>query len=124
MEPYKVISWEIRKHNLNSLWGLADRWFRVLEFSFILGILTYFKDKVDTPSLGMTLELIHWVSWGFLYMLVLELIDTFAQLLSKDKSTGKKWLVWFLSFIIIYFIYIMIIGAVGSIQLQLIEKPV
>ncbi len=36
---------EIKEYNLRKIWLLSDKWFRIWEFSLVLGALYYLKEK-------------------------------------------------------------------------------
>ncbi len=107
MEPYREITTEIRKHNINLLWHLSDRWFRILEFSFILGVLNYFKDNTS----GTIIKIIYWLSWTFMFWLVLEVTEFIAQKFSKSRSLKMRWLIWIISFAIFYTLFVVVTSA-------------
>ena len=105
---------EIRKHNLELLWFISERWFRILEFSLILATLYYFKDKTG----NVFIIIIYWLSWMIFYMWFLELGELISEKVNTDKkfSKNRKFLVWVLSMFPVLMIYTIITAVANSIM--------
>ncbi len=104
---------EIRKHNIQKLWFISDRWFRILEFSLILATLHYFKDKAS----GVLVAAIYWVSWAVFYMWVLEMGEFIAVKInySGQLNKNKRYFVWLLSMALVIGLYLLITTAINSV---------
>lgn len=111
MEPFKKVTTEVRKHNISLLWSISDRWFRILEFSLIMGILNYFKDQTSS----IVIEIIYWISWTFMFWLILEVIEFIAQTFSKNKTLKIRWLIWAVSFSAFFMLFLTITSAANFI---------
>ena len=104
---------EIRKHNLELLWFISEKWFRILEFSLILTTLYYFKDKTG----NVFIIIIYWLSWMIFYMWFLELGELISEKISTTKRfKNRKFLVWILSMFPVLMIYTIITGVANSIM--------
>lgn len=104
-----------RKYNLRTLWFLSDKWFRILEFSLILGMFYYFKDKTQ----NIFVSVIYWLSWGIFYMWFLELGEILSNKINGGKKSSKikNFIIWMFSMFLIMLIYFIITEAAKSIML-------
>lgn len=83
-------------------WGLAERWFRLLEMGLILGTVGFLNAKTD----NWAITAIYWLSWLVLYMWFLEFGESIAVSFTTDKSIKRRWVVWVLSMIFTTLFYI------------------
>jgi hypothetical protein len=98
----KYIPPEIRKERMGQLWFLADRWFRILEFSLILGTLGYFKER--HPSISISI--IYWISWAVFFAWVDEVGEFLGD--SIDKKQKRNWMTFTLTTCIVIFYYLVV----------------
>ena len=86
---------EIRKSNVKFLWLIAEKWFRVLEYSFIVGGLHYFGDKTG----NIFIKIFYWISLILFYMLFVEIGELIAEKIYSRRTIGRKmkWLIWIIS---------------------------
>lgn len=98
----KYISPETRKERMGQLWFLADKWFRILEFSLILGTLGYFREK--HPSISVSV--IYWISWSIFFAWVEELGEFLADAI--DKKQKRSWTTFIITAFIVLFYYMVI----------------
>ena len=68
---------------------VVEKWFRLLEYSFLIGVLKYFKEI----SGEWTIDLVYWLSYGLLYMWFLDFGECITDRLYSGKSIVKKTLV-------------------------------
>jgi hypothetical protein len=93
MEPIEVTP-ATRRQNLSTLWTLADKWFRLLEFVLVLGVFYVAKEKTHNTAIGA----IYWVSAGVLLMWFEELGEFVAAALGiARRSAAQRWLIWILA---------------------------
>ena len=113
MGSIKEVSIEIRKRNIELLWFLSDRWFRVLEFSLILATLYYFENKTGS----ILINIIYWFSWIIFYMWFLELGELLSEKIASGKrpSKNQKFLLWIFSMFFVITIYTVITMTANSI---------
>lgn len=116
MENVKEKFFENRKHNLKVLWFLSDKWFRILEFSLILGTLYYFKDKTQ----NIFVSVIYWLSWIIFYMWFLELGEFLSDKINSGEITSKykRSTIWMFSMFLVMSIYFIVTGVANSIMLS------
>ncbi len=95
---------------------LADRWFRIIEFSLIIATLNYFSIKIDSNILKCA----YWVSWFMFFNWFLELGEFIGNKIYKGTSVYKKILIGFL--VMIPFIAIFIFLTKVSAMLVTLEK--
>jgi len=105
---------EIRKHNIELLWFISEKWFRILEFSLILATLYYFIDKTH----NIFIVAIYWFSWMIFWSWFTEIGEFLTEKITEGKklSKNKKLLVWILSMIPVIAIYTVITMAANSIM--------
>lgn len=108
------ISVEIRKQNIEQLWFISDRWFRILEFSLILASLFYFKEKTN----NIFVTIIYWFSWIIFFMWFLEIGEFISDKINYGKrfSKNKRLLIFAISMIPVMAIYTIITIAMNSIM--------
>jgi len=75
-----------RRQNLSVLWFLNEKWFSILQYSFIIGALYYFKESTG----NIFIYLIYWISWFVFYWWFLEL----GELVAIRIETLKKFSSW------------------------------
>jgi len=86
---------EIRKSNVKFLWLIAERWFRVLEYSFIVGALHYLGDKTG----NIFIKIFYWISLILLCMFFEEMGELIAEKIYSRKIIGRKMksFIWIIS---------------------------
>lgn len=103
---------KIRNENLNLLWFISGRWFRILEFSLILGTLHYFKDKFG----GLPIFIIYWVSWGILYMWFFEIGELVSDKIhAVRKLKNERIFIWILPTAAVLAIYTIVTEVANSV---------
>lgn len=98
----KYIPPEIRKERMGQFWFLADKWFRILEFSLILGTLGYFREK----HTNILVSILYWISWIIFWFWVDELGEFLADAI--DKNRKRRWGTFILTSFIVMFYYLLI----------------
>lgn len=99
-----MISNDIDK--LKREWNLADKWFRLIEFSLILATLNYFAIKTNSTVLKVT----YYFSFSMIIGIITSLVDSILINLTQYEKYGKlkKLFSWFLVLLIITAIYAVI----------------
>jgi len=99
----RIEKFEIVNNNSSISWRIADKWFRILEFSFILALLHYFAETLN----NIPLKIIYWLSWMVFWSWfddVSKIIVEFFHI-KKRFSENKKFWVWVLSATFVMIIY-------------------
>ena len=109
-EPESKVS--ITKHNSEVSWFIADRWFRILEFSLILATLHYFNEIINNKAL----TIIYWLSWALFWSWFEDIGKFFAEIIyARNKlSKSKKVFVWVITTIFVMAIYALVTSAANS----------
>lgn len=81
-------------------WTMADKWFRLLEFSLILGTLYYFKQTTG----NIIVTVLYWVSFFFLFSWFLEVGEVFV----RTSQKRIPWLPWIISMFLTLLVYTVI----------------
>lgn len=95
---------EETKHRPEAWWFLTDRWFRIVEFSLVLGTLYFFDREIGS----IPIKALYWLSWFFFYAWSVELGEYIADKFSKGRSSKKKWLVWTVCMFVVIGLYTLI----------------
>jgi hypothetical protein len=104
---------EITTSNSKIHWYLAEKWFRLLEFAFIISILKYFKETTNSIPVAIT----YFLSWGILWAWFEEIGKLMAELIYKNKKLSKRtrlW-IWIFSAFIVSALYVFINSVADSI---------
>jgi hypothetical protein len=72
----------IRRSNLSTLWTLADRWFRLLEFVLVLGLFYVAKEKTH----NVVIAVIYWLS----YVVFLMWFEEFGEFVAATLGAGSR----------------------------------
>lgn len=100
-----------KNSNIEQYWFLADKWFRILEFSLVLGVLEYFSEKINS----IALKIVYYISWMFFYWFFLEIGESIAKKMSINYK-GKRWLIWTVSMFVVLGFYQLIVSVGALIQ--------
>lgn len=79
----------VNHHKPELWWLLTDRWFRLLEFSLILGALYYFDHKTG----NIILRIIYWISWFLFFSWFLEVGEYVIERFSFEKKLILRFLI-------------------------------
>lgn len=103
----------IIKNSSEISWFIADRWFRVIEFSLILATLTYFEKKINS----IPLSIIYWLSWAFFWSWFEDISKFIIEMIYANNKLNKhsRVFVWILCTAFVMAIYLLIISATNSI---------
>ena len=105
---------KIIKDNSDISWFIADKWFRILEFSFILGTLHYFSETIN----NRVYTVIYWISWILFWSWfedIGKLITEFIYARYPHFTKIKRLLVFVLCTAFIILIYFFVTHTVDSI---------
>lgn len=86
MEKERISELEITYNKTKLSWYIADKWFRVLEFSFVLGALHYFNERLED---NIAITIIYWMSWVFFWGWFEDTGNYIAELINTKKSFLK-----------------------------------
>ncbi|HAT68328.1 MAG TPA: hypothetical protein DCS20_01820 [Candidatus Yonathbacteria bacterium] len=102
----------IIKKNSEVSWFIADKWFRILEFSLILAALRYF----ETITNNLSLTIIYWLSWMFLWSWFEDISKFIVEIINVNKKLSKnnRVVVWTLCTIFVMIIYLLVTHAADS----------
>jgi hypothetical protein len=108
------------KSNPELYWFLSDKWFRIIEFSLILGLFHYFSIETDY----LTLKIVYWLSWYVVFMWFLELIDyLFEEFVDIMTTRGKKLLVYIVTIVVVSAFYALIVTTTQIVIEKQFEVP-
>ncbi len=97
-----------RKANLILLWAISEKWFRILEYSLIMGVLYFAKQKIDF----IIIDIVYYVSWIVYFLVFIEAAEFAAQQYYFEKEVKNnfvRWIAWIFSmfmFLIFFFLII------------------
>ncbi|MFA6257392.1 MAG: hypothetical protein WC671_00045 [Candidatus Paceibacterota bacterium] len=115
-EEIKNNKLEIVKSNSKMHWYLAEKWFRLLEFAFIISILKYLKEITHSIPIAIT----YFLSWGILWAWFDEIGKLIAELIYQNKKLSKRtqWWIWVLSAFVVSALYMFINSVADSVILK------
>lgn len=113
MKEENINKLEIIKNRFESSWFITDKWFRILEFSFILAALRYFEALTNNIALTIT----YWLSWVLLWSWFEDFSKYIMELVKVKSKSAKNYrvTVWILSTIFVMAIYLIVTIASDSI---------
>jgi len=85
-----------RWRNIETLWKVSEKWFRIIEYSLILGILSFVNQKINS----IAITILYYISWGAFAVLLMEAGEYVAERYYETKqikSSRTRWVVWTLS---------------------------
>lgn len=85
--------WEVGTQHI-----LTDGWFRMIEFSIVLGGLHYFMNKTQS----MMISIVYWLSWFMLFAWFVQLGQYFAHRVSTKKPKRTQFLIY--TVVVLFFI--------------------
>jgi|SRR3989344_4555693 len=103
----------IVKNRYELSWFLADKWFRILEFSLILATLHYFTQVISNISL----MIVYWLSWVLFWGWFEDISKLIVEIIYSKKrlSINKKAFVWLLCTTFVMIIYLLVTSVADSI---------
>ena len=103
----------IVKNNSKIHWYLAEKWFRLLEFAFIISLLKYFMETTHSVAIAIT----YFLSWGILWAWFDEIGKIIAGLIYQNKKLSKRaqWWIWVLSAFVVSALYMFINSVTDSV---------
>lgn len=104
---------EITKNKIESSWFIADKWFRILEFSLILAVFRYFESTANNIALTTT----YWLSWAFLWSWFEDFSKYIIEIVIIKNKFAKAYriLAWMLSIVFVATIYLLVTIASDSV---------
>lgn len=91
------------KTQLNFQAFITEKWFRIIEYSIILGGLKYFKDITSNKYIFVA----YWISWFMFYFWFLELGDFLTEIFNKSSKLLNKFtinLLFTLPFVFLFYV--------------------
>ncbi len=104
------------KANPERYWFIADRWFRILEFSILLSVLNYFREKTGNIFITILLILSFAIFMGWFIEFQEYLFDRISKFTILSKK--KKILIDALMFLVFIGINLMVFKATSIIALK------
>lgn len=96
--------WEMETQHI-----FTDGWFRMIEFSLVLGGLHYFMNKTEL----MMIASIYWFSWFMLFAWFVQLGEYFAHKVSNKKPKRTKFLIYTVA-VLFFVLTFLVVTSIGN----------